>query len=93
VFVRKWGIFGNGDGLFLNPSGVAVDSAGNIYVAGNIDHRIQKFTSEGVFITKWGGSGTGDGEFNNPCEVAVDSTGNVYVADRNNHRIQKFAQQ
>jgi len=71
---------------------VAVDSAGNVYLSDNINHRIQKFTSEGVFITKWGSNGTGDGQFNNPTGVAVDSVGNIYVVDRNNHRTQKFAQ-
>ena len=54
------------------------------------NHRIQKFTSDGVFLTKWGTEGSGDGQFRDPWGVAVDSAGNVYVADTYNHRIQKF---
>ena len=54
------------------------------------NHRIQRFTSEGVFVSKWGTGGTGNGEFSGPEGVAVASDGSVYVSDVNNHRIQKF---
>ena len=82
--------WGNGDGIFDFPVGVAVDSSDNVYVAESRNHRIQKFDSDGVFLTKWGSEGSGDGEFNFPLDVAVDSSGNVYVSDLSNHRIQKF---
>jgi DNA-binding beta-propeller fold protein YncE len=75
---------------FNNPSGVAVDSFGNVYVADLGNNRIQKFDSSGTFLGEWGGYGSGDGQFSYPQGVAVDSSGNVYVADTNNHRIQKF---
>jgi DNA-binding beta-propeller fold protein YncE len=66
-------------------------SDGSVYIADKNNHRIQKFTSEGVFVSKWGTYGTGDGEFDYPKGVAVASDGSVYFADRDNHRIQKFA--
>jgi DNA-binding beta-propeller fold protein YncE len=53
VFVIKWGQEGSGDGQFINPFGVATDSSGNVYVADTYNHRIQKFSSNGVFLTKW----------------------------------------
>ena len=78
---------------FAQPCGVAADSFGNVYVADTGNHRIQKFSSQGVFLTKWGTSGSGDGQFNWPNAVAADSFGNVYVADTRNDRIQKFSSQ
>jgi tripartite motif-containing protein 71 len=89
-FVAKWGSQGSGNSQFNDPLGVAIDSAGNVYVADSNNNRIQKFSASGMFITKWGSSGTGDGQLNMPYGVAVDSAGNVYVADYGNSRIQKF---
>jgi sugar lactone lactonase YvrE len=92
-FALKWGTRGEGDGEFNSPDGVAVASDGSVYVSDSGNHRIQKFTSEGVFVSKWGTRGTrgtGDGELYNPGAVAVASDGSVYVSDTNNSRIQKF---
>ena len=92
AFIKKWGIQGSGDGQFVYPHGIAIDSSGNVYVADSGNSRIQKFTSDGTFIREWGsgGTGTGDGEFYEPTEIAIDSSGNVYVSDFAINRIQKF---
>ncbi len=74
---------------FNQPTGIAVDSSGFVYVADG-NNRIQKFTSDGQFVAKWGSYGHGDGEFQYPRGIAVDSSGFVYVADYENNRIQKF---
>ena len=81
---------------FDHPSGVAVDSSGNVYVADFKNHRIRKITSEGV-VTTLAGSGTEGyhdatgttAQFTYPTNVAVDSSGNLYVADSGNDRIRK----
>ena len=86
-----WGGFGAQPGELKYPSGVAVDQAGNVYVADQLNHRIQKFTAAGEFIDEWGGLGSGDGEFIRPMGVAVDSSGVVYVTDAGNYRVQKFS--
>ena len=89
--VQEWGGFGSAQGEFKFPSGVAVDQGGNVYVADQLNHRIQKFTAAGEFVDDWGGLGSGDGEFIRPIGVAVDSSGIVYVTDSGNHRVQRFS--
>jgi len=96
------GVAGSADGTgsaarFCNPVGVAVDGAGNVYVADTWNHTIRKVTPLGVVTTLAGSAGTAgstDGtgnaaQFNCPCGVAVDSVGNVYVAERDNYTIRK----
>lgn len=86
-----WGSAGSGNGEFSAPSDVAVDQAGNVYVADFANNRIQKFGPDGNFLLGWGTAGTADGEFQRPYSVAVDEANNVYVADSDNNRIQKFS--
>ena len=52
---------GTGDWEFDSAGGVAAASDGSVYVTDPFQHRIQKFTSEGVFVTKWETPGEGDG--------------------------------
>jgi len=75
----------------LYPGGVAVDSAGNIYVSDSHRNRIDKFSSQGDPISHWGQSGDDDGNFNYPQGLAIDSSNNLYVADVENNRVQKFS--
>ena len=80
------------------PRGVAVDSAGNLYIADTGNNRIRKVDTAGN-ITTVVGTGTvgssGDGgpaamaTLNAPYGVAVDGSGNIYIAQYNHHRIRK----
>jgi DNA-binding beta-propeller fold protein YncE len=54
TFVLAWGNQGAAAGQFYNPSGVATDATGNVYVVDQSNHRIQKFDRLGNFITQWG---------------------------------------
>src|SRR5688572_6124427 len=86
------------DARFYGPSGVAADSAGNVYVADRNNHTIRKITPGGVVSTLAGvagSSGSVDGtgstaRFYYPHGVTVDSGGNVYVADTYNQTIRKI---
>src|SRR5882762_6190999 len=79
-----------------NPSGVALDGNGNLYIAGYFDNRIRMVNTSGI-ITTVAGNGTpgfsGDGgpatsaELYYPSGVAVDGQGNIYIGDLYNNRI------
>ncbi|MDR2673759.1 MAG: hypothetical protein LBC18_02560 [Opitutaceae bacterium] len=80
---------------FNQPAGIAVDSAGNTFVADSGNHTIRKITPAGnatTYAGQAGVSGTGNGagtiaRFNAPSGIAVDVAGYVYVADTGNHTI------
>jgi streptogramin lyase len=72
------------------PSGIAVDSKGQVYVTDWRNDRVQKFTADGRFVMQFGSSGAGEGEFNRPTGIAVDKAGVIYVADWRNDRLQVF---
>jgi sugar lactone lactonase YvrE len=97
------GVSGADDGTgsaarFDWPWGVAVDSAGNVYVTENFNNTIRKITPAGVVTTLAGSAGqsgfvNGTGSaarFDTPNGVAVDTNGIVYVADSFNGAIRKI---
>jgi sugar lactone lactonase YvrE len=90
TLINQWEGDGSVAGKFLNPIGIALDSAGNVYVADTGNNRIQKFDKDGVPKGIWGAQGSGDAQFDQPTGVAVDGEGNVFVADYGNNLIKKF---
>ena len=91
---------GNTDGApgrFNQPTGLATDASGNVYVADTSSHTVRKITASGVITLagKPGVAGYADGVgtvalFSSPVGVAVDLAGNVYVADAANRAIRKI---
>ena len=79
------------DGRFREPTDVAFDSAGNIYVTdGYINSRVAKYDYNGDWVKSRGEPGTNPGQFRLPHSIAIDKDDNVYVGDRSNARIQVF---
>lgn len=75
---------------FNQPTDVAWDREGNIYVAdGYGNSRVLKFDKYGRPLLGWGMKGTGPGQFDTPHTIAIDGD-LVYVGDRENARIQIF---
>jgi DNA-binding beta-propeller fold protein YncE len=75
---------------FFGPRGIAVDQAGNVYIADTGNKRIVVTDSDGNFRFQWGSAGAQAGQFSEPIGIAVDQAGNVYVADTWNGRVQIF---
>ena len=80
--------------MFASPTGVAVNSAGDLFIADTNNHRIRRVSPKGE-VSTFAGAGSGkflDGPaakacFREPSSVAIDSKGNVLVADNANHRV------
>ncbi len=82
-----------------NPTGVVLDSAGNIYIADWYDNRVRKVTISTGIISTFAGTGIGSYSGDNgaattanlyvPYGVALDSSGNLYIAEWYNNRIRK----
>jgi hypothetical protein len=92
---------GTGTGAsFFNPTGIAVDSAGMVYVADYNNQIIRTVTPGGAVTTIAGqpmvpGHANGSGSiasFSNPCALAVDTNGIIYVADQGNNTIRRVTQ-
>jgi hypothetical protein len=104
LFAGQAGVFGSADGTgseatFSNPTGLAADSAGNIYVSDSGNNTIRQITPAGVVTTLAGSpgvAGNSDGtgsaaSFVFPAAIAVASNGIVYVADDGNGAIRTIA--
>jgi len=88
-----WSNVTHSGGPFNMPAGIAVNDAGEIFIAdGYANARVHKFTSEGAHILSWGDPGSGPGQFNLPHGVWIDRQGRVLVSDRENDRVQVFDQ-
>ena len=84
------GSAGDGQGQFNHPAAVAVNGAGDMYVADTDNNRIVELSPAGAVLAQWGSRGNGDGRFHAPTGIALDAAGNVYVVDSENNRVEVF---
>ncbi len=78
----SFGSLGSGPGQLDTPRGIAVDDSGNIYVADNRNHRVEKFDSSGNYVSEFDKGGIPEG-------IAVYN-GTIYVVDRNSTNVKEF---
>lgn len=89
--VTQWGPRGGAAGQLIAPQGIAVDKAGNVYVADTGNRRIQKFRGDGKFISQWRTFARGTIHTFRPFGIATEASGQyVYVTDDANSRVLKF---
>jgi hypothetical protein len=90
TFVAMWGSNGSEPGQLQRPSGITLDSEGNVYVADSCNHRIQKFDPDGKLLLIFGEMGTEPGKLRYPYDIACGPGDLLYVAEFNNHRVSVF---
>jgi len=79
-----------GAGDLRSPAEVALDGAGNVFVADRGKDRVVAFSPEGQMLLAWGMHGVGQGQFMGPTGISVSCTGLVTVAEADNNRVQQF---
>jgi sugar lactone lactonase YvrE len=90
------GTAGVADSLLSSPHGIWLDTAGAIYVADQLNNRVQKWMPgalSGVTVagSAAGSGGLGGDQLSGPAGISIDMAGNVYIADAGNNRVQKWA--
>ena len=76
---------------FNRPTDLAIAPDGCLFVSdGYVNHKVHKYTPDGVLLKSWGQPGTGPGQFDLVHAVWIDSEYLVYICDRENNRVQIF---
>ncbi|MGA3220241.1 MAG: NHL repeat-containing protein [Acidimicrobiales bacterium] len=96
------GAGGQGSGLnqLYNPSGVALDANGDLFVSDSANERVMEYAynattgtyaSAGTVVAGTGTAGSGRNQLNDPIGLALDAKGDLFVADSGNSRVEEFA--
>ena len=93
-FLDQWGNTGTGEEQFMEPRGLDVDIAGNVYIADSDNQRIQKFDNEGNFVMAWGwGVDTGAAAFEictSNCQAGISGSGDGQFSSPRDVLIDEF---
>jgi sugar lactone lactonase YvrE len=82
----------------INPTGIALDSSGDLFVSDGVNNRVLEFPvaangtypTTGVTVAGTGGEGSGATQLDGPTNLAVSTSGNLFVADSGNNRVQEL---
>ena len=89
ALIRQFGV-GNADGEFRDPTEMAQDSAGNLFVIDYGNSRLQKFNQAGDHLLTFQDYGSGTSQLNRPSDIVVDANNDIYVSDSSLATITKF---
>ena len=89
-YLGTFGRFGTGEGQFIWPTAIAIDSRGLFYISDEETNLISVFDSSRKFLKRWGRPGAEPGELAGPSGLAFDADDNLYAVDHQNNRVQKF---
>jgi tripartite motif-containing protein 71 len=81
----KWGSEGSGDGQFILPLGIDLDSSNNVYIVDQGASALKKFSNDGSYISSMVASGGPILE-----DIELDKSNNIYLTDRGQHEIRKY---
>ena len=89
-YTRVASIGRRGAGVLRCPEALAFAPDGDLYVADQFSHVVQRFSPSGRFLGQWGSYGSGPGQFGAVDGLAVDARGDVYVLDSTHARVERF---
>ncbi len=90
TYSSTYASYGSGSGQLSEPSDLAIDPSGNVWVADTENSRLEEFNPKGEYI-RTVGEGSGNGQVRYPYGVAIDSHGNLWVSDTGNDRIEELS--
>ena len=89
-YMNSFGCYGDGDGQFNRPNGIAQDRAGYLYVSDSYNKRVQVFDCKGQFLSTFSKKGAASKGLYLPCGIAVSSDQFVYVCDHDSNCVSVF---
>jgi len=89
-YVTEFGSYGEGEGQWVWPSGIAIDNNDQLYITDEYLNRITIYDTDGDYQGTWGSTGSGDGELSGPTGIEISGE-TAYVVDSKNHRVQMFS--
>lgn len=90
ALLASWRDVGPAPGVFSNPIDLAVNGAGDVFVAEYNGQRVREITNSGSYVRTFGTAGSGPGQFQAPLGIELDASGRLYVADQGRLRILRF---
>ena len=90
-FLTEFGRYGDGDGEFIWPAGIALDSEYRVFVSDEFLNSISIFDSEGTFIKSWRGKKPDGSILQGPCGIAISNSQEIYVVESLGHKISQFS--